>query len=155
VVPALRITVKPASSFFKLKVVAQNRWLLIEGLRTGTGADYQCICNWQVTRQHLPVAELLCSSTADATCSDDSVICDSVGLCTWRNYCSCWWHILNILCHQFFQLNSKHVCRTFECIITNCFWYSLHNKNGLFIYDMSVFFNFLSTSRLFYNVNLK
>jgi len=40
VIPALRITVKPAlgdHTFVKLKVVAQNRWLLNEGSLTGTG----------------------------------------------------------------------------------------------------------------------
>jgi len=40
VIPALWLTVKPAlgdHSFIKLKVVAQNRWLLNEGLLTGTG----------------------------------------------------------------------------------------------------------------------
>jgi len=39
-IPALRITVKPAlgdQPFVKLKVVAQNRWSLNEGSLTGTG----------------------------------------------------------------------------------------------------------------------
>jgi len=38
-IPALRITVKPAlgdHTFIKLKVVTQNRWSLSEGSLTGT-----------------------------------------------------------------------------------------------------------------------
>jgi len=56
VIPALRITVKPAlgdHQFVKLKVVAQNRWSFNEGLLTGTGVMTCEFLTYQLCKRQL------------------------------------------------------------------------------------------------------